>query len=362
MTDELLELMTGANTSRRERTVFDLELFLRLNEEYRSKPVISTPRRMDGVSRRALARQRAAMLEERVGIRDQRVLEVGCGAGDMADVLAREYGCEVLGLDIARFPTWEQFKHPKLTLKVLDISRDDVSGLGRFGRIVSLVVWEHIRHPFSALKVCRELLDPDGTFYLRANLHRSAVASHLYRDVCFPWPHLLFADSAFEEFYQHIGKQPCRPSWVNRLTYAEYLLYFDMLGFSVDREWLRARPLDEVFYKRFEDVLSRYPLFDLTHDFFDVVLKCNRKQRSRETGKDSELDARIEDLIRAIGRGLTGEVTSECTPEHVLRRALATLDTRSYRLTRRLAARPRSLGYWLTLPVDLMCIVLRRLP
>jgi hypothetical protein len=33
------------------------------------------------------------------------------------------------------------------------------------------------------------------------------------------------------------------------------------------------RELDIAFYRRFEDVLGRYPRFDLTKDFFTVVLE-----------------------------------------------------------------------------------------
>lgn len=251
---------------------FDLRLFIQLNEEYRHRPIVSKPRDLDDTSRQQRAASRAEKCHKRVDLRCKRVIEVGCGEGDLSLVLARDYASDVLGVDVREYPAWRQAVHPNLELRVLDISREHGLARAGFERIVSLVVWEHVRHPFSALKACRELLAPDGVFYLRANLHRSAIASHRYREVFFPWSHLLFTDEVFEQYYRHIGMQEQRPAWVNALTYADYLRYFRLLGFEVQQTWLAQRSLDEGLYSRFEDVLGRYPRFDLTLDFFDVVL------------------------------------------------------------------------------------------
>lgn len=253
-------------------TRFDLDLFLQLNKEYKNKPVRETVRQADRKSRGLHAEERAAMLGERMGVRGVRVLEVGCWRGDLPAVLARDYECEVVGVDIQEYPAWKEFDHPNLTLRVLDIGLEHDLEPESFDCIVSLVAWEHVQHPYSTLKACRNLLKPRGRFYLRANLYRGPLASHRYRDVYFPWPHLLFTDEVFEQFYQHEGMRPRRPSWVNKLTYPHYLLFFEMTGFAIEQEWLASRPLDEEFYKRFEDVLSRYPVLDLTTDFFDVLL------------------------------------------------------------------------------------------
>lgn len=56
---------------------------------------------------------------------------------------------------------------------------------------------------------------------LSANLYRGPQASHRYREVFFPWPHLLFEDGVFEAYYRHIGMRPARPAWFNRLTAAD---------------------------------------------------------------------------------------------------------------------------------------------
>ena len=380
MADEILEQNLDVGAATLQRTDFNLDLFLQLNEEYKDKPVLAAPRRTDDKYRQQLAAQRGALLQERVDMRGKRVLEVGCGAGDLSAVLARDYDCKVRGVDIVPYATWEQDGHRNLTLSVLDVSGDHDLAPRTFDRIVSLVVWEHVRHPFSALKACRDLLQPDGIFYLRANLYRSAVASHLYREVFFPWPHLLFPDSVFEELYRHLGKNPKRPSWVNKLTYADYQRYFELLGFIVEREWLSYRPLDEEFYKRFEDVLSRYPIFDLTHEYLDVTLTVdpyartdavNRyRPRQRKTFQmlerhyrsrpPAQANLRVERWIERIQQRLPSHLQCLDDPGAALEQVVKLLDTRSYRLAQRLAQRPRGWRYWASLPSDMLRITLSR--
>ena len=62
-------------------------------------------------------------------------------------------------------------------------------------------------------------------------------------------------------------------AWVNRLTWAQYERYFREVGFRMLALRFRETPLDEEFYRRFEDVLGRYPRWELTRDFFEVVLE-----------------------------------------------------------------------------------------
>jgi 2-polyprenyl-3-methyl-5-hydroxy-6-metoxy-1,4-benzoquinol methylase len=261
---------------------YDLELFLELNREYKSKPVIPKPRELTSEYRTNLSRRRASQIHESIGLKGKSVIEVGCGGGEFSRVLTDEYGCKVIGIDIVKYPTWADLRNENVQLLICDLGKKEswkriLSIAGHpVDRIVSLVVWEHTRHPYTMLDSCYHLLKSKGLFYLRANLYRSAIASHRYREVYFPWPHLLFSDEVFEAFYRKVLNDPSvmiRTSWLNKLTYAQYLLYFKKIGFIVKQEWLRNRELDKEFYKRFEEKLGAYPLFDLTLDFFNVVLK-----------------------------------------------------------------------------------------
>lgn len=255
---------------------YDLELFRELNAAYANRPVVKEPRSLDAAERRSYAKSRAELLERRVRIRGKRVLEIGCGAGDLSRELAEGYGARVVGVDIAEYPVWKDLSSSRLRLLQGDLAdagfAERVAAEGPFDRIVSLVVWEHVKHPHALLAAAHRLLSKRGRFYLRANLYRSSVASHLYREVYFPWAHLLFEDEVFRRFYESIGLPPQTPAWLNKLCYAHYLLYFREIGFDMTREWLTRRPLDRELYDRFAERLSRYPVFDLTLEFFDVIL------------------------------------------------------------------------------------------
>jgi 2-polyprenyl-3-methyl-5-hydroxy-6-metoxy-1,4-benzoquinol methylase len=261
---------------------YDLELFLELNREYASKPVIPKPPELTSEYRTSHSRKRAYQIHKSMDLKGKRVIEVGCGGGEFSRVLADEYGCKVIGIDIVEFPTWAGLRSENVQLMTYDLGKKEdwkqllkVAG-GPVDRIVSLVVWEHTKHPYAMLKSCYHLLKLKGLFYLRANLYRSAIASHIYREVYFPWPHLLFSDEIFEQFYEQINNNVTgitRPCWLNKLTYAQYLLYFKEIGFEVKWNKLTHRQIDEEFYERFEEKLSAYPRFDLSLDFFDVVLR-----------------------------------------------------------------------------------------
>jgi SAM-dependent methyltransferase len=279
---------------------FDVDLFASLNEEYADTPLLPKPRSvaLDDLAEGALRRLRQV---ERAGVplRGARVLEIGCGAGALSRVLAEEYDCEVVGLDIVTKPAWDQLKGPRVDLRVQDISTGDIEGLGQFDAIVSFVVLEHVVHPFAMLTSVEKLLRPGGRAYLSGNLYRGPMASHRYREVYFPWPHLLFTDDVFRQYYETVLNRPgVRASWVNKLTHAHYETYLSAIGFTRYSTTLSPPRFDEAFYERFADVLSRYPRYDLAHDFIYLVLG---PRADALTSEDPDVRiATLEGRVRAL--------------------------------------------------------------
>lgn len=251
----------------------DLDLFLELNREYADRPLVPRPRVLSTAPLLETSRRRAAQLDKIHGLSGKRILEVGCGRGHFSHVLATEFDCDVVGVDIGDYPSWAELTGPRVDLRKHDISQENNAALGHFDLIVTYSVWEHIQHPFAALRAARDLLAPDGAFFLYANLYRGPKASHRYREVFFPWPHLLFTDQVFEDFYVSQGMPPSRPAWVNKLTVAQYEQYFRQLDLEATDMRLTGSPFDEEFYERFSDNLSRYPRYDLSHDFINVTLR-----------------------------------------------------------------------------------------
>jgi len=263
---------------------YDIHLLEQLNEEYRSKPVQSTFIQYDPESQLELASKRLHELSEIVDLKERNVLEIGCGKGYLSKVLADEYGCSVVGIDIYEDVEWQKLRNrPNLDYLVLDLSQSNPFTVESFDLIVSFVAWEHMMHPFTMLKECCRILKSDGKMYIHANLYRAPRASHLYRDIYFPFPHLLFPEEVIAEFCLKNGvskKYFDQYYYRNKLTYGQYKEYFELLNLGIEYEQLWKTPLDMDFYERFKDKLEKYPRFDLELEVFNVLLVKDSKGSS----------------------------------------------------------------------------------
>lgn len=303
---------------------FDLGLFLELNAEYADTPLVPAPRTFTPEALSEQATNRARTIENRIGVVGQRVLEVGCGRGHLGETLTAAGAREYVGVDVVDYDTWPRTRRGDLELVRRDISTEPSEDLGRFDRIVSLAVLEHVVHPHAMLAAMYERLRPGGLLYLSANLYRGPKASHRYRQVFFPWPHLLFEDAVWREFYRQEHGRDETFSWVNKLTFAQYEEYFRRIGFERHKVWRTPSTFDEDFYRRFEDRLSRYPRSDLAHDFVFAVLERPAASDDGPAGGDPSA-------------ALRGEVAA-------LRAELAAVRaSRSWRVTRPLRALSRRL-------------------
>lgn len=252
---------------------YDLALFEQLNAEYRDKRVVRNPQ---GKAPKSYAERAASVLERvqrYVDIEDRAVVELGCGEGWLTSLLVPEAGARsATGIDVREGRHWDRHDRRSASYMVGDLSQDDLLEEQSADLVISSVVFEHVRRPLQMLSALHRVLRPNGQAWLRFNLYRGPKASHTYREVFFPWPHLLFRDSVCVDFYaKHHGRRRAF-SWVNKLTAAEYCLVSREAGFSTTKVDLHCAPIDVEFYCRFEDVLGRYPALDLETDFMTLVL------------------------------------------------------------------------------------------
>lgn len=252
---------------------FTVELLESLNQEYSENPLVKSPPTYDAPSLEAAAKKRVKWVHSMVDLRDKRVLEIGCGSGLESWFTAHGLDSEVNGVDIVEWTTWASLQSDRVKFTVADLATDHPFPPESFHRVMSFTVWEHVRKPYELLEETFRLLKPGGLAWIRANLYLGPKASHRYRNIHFPWPHLLFDDAVIAEWDRRHGRETTGAAWVNRLSWCHYRSAFERIGFRLIHLSFDETPIDEAFYSRFENILSRYPRWDLSKDFFLVVLQ-----------------------------------------------------------------------------------------
>lgn len=259
---------TGAKPDR-----YDIDLLEELNAEYELKQLVAAPRSTASGDMFSAAQRRVRWAHNHVDLRNKRVLEIGCGNGVEVWTMANNLGCDAHGIDVVELGSWGTLAGDRSHFTCGDMAVDNPFPENTFDRVVSYTVWEHVLHPHRLLEETFRVLKPGGLAWIRANLYAGPKASHRYRDIYFPWPHLLFTDEVVREWDVKHGRRPKGLSWVNRLSMHHYRNYFLDVGFTVRRLSIQVSEFDEPFYRRFEDVLGRFPRTDLTQDFFLAVLE-----------------------------------------------------------------------------------------
>lgn len=255
--------------------IYDRYLFKTLNDLYEATPLVPQPREITPQSLFAQADKRIAYLEKHFGgMEGADVLEVGCGRGETAVRLAECGNCRVTGVDANAYPEWSERQSDAVRLVEVDLTEHNPFAPESFDYIISFAVLEHVQQPLAMLEAMHGLLKPGGRMYMTANLYRGPMASHRYREVFFPWPHLLFDDAVFIRFYRdRDGRQGVTPAWVNKLTHLHYLDKVQRLGFEILKCTYSTRPFDQDFYECFAEKLGRYPKEDLEKDFINLMLR-----------------------------------------------------------------------------------------
>jgi len=252
---------------------FDVQLFEALNEEYATRPVVPAAPEYDHDTLVGRSVARLQRMHRTIDLADRKILVFGCGNGYEVWFLSHAFNAEAWGIDLAERAAWEPLADDRTHFVLADVVRDAPFADAMFDRIISTNVFEHVEHPISTLAALYRVLRPGGLAFITANLYRGPLASHRYREVTFPWPHLLFEDDVFRAFYRRRGLPEQDAEWVNRLTWEQYRAEMLRSGFRIERERLLTKPIDEPFYRRFEAILGRYPRADLERDFFEVVLR-----------------------------------------------------------------------------------------
>ena len=110
----------------------------------------------------------------------QRVLDVGCGGGILADSMAR-CGADVLGIDLStkalRVAQLHALEAQTPSLKYREVSAEEIANEqpGSFDVVTCMEMLEHVPDPASVVRACAALVKPGGWVFF-STIHRSAKA------------------------------------------------------------------------------------------------------------------------------------------------------------------------------------------
>ncbi len=112
---------------------------------------------------------RLKWINDRVGLKDKRVLDVGCGGGILAESMAA-LDAEVTGIDLGDAPLAVAKLHQKESGVKIDYRRVSAEALAReqpggFDVVTCLEMLEHVPEPASTVAACAQLVKPGGQVF-----------------------------------------------------------------------------------------------------------------------------------------------------------------------------------------------------
>lgn len=113
---------------------------------------------------------RLEWIESVCPLRGQRVLDVGCGGGILADAMARK-GADVLGIDLAEKSLKVAQLHaletqtPRVAYRLVAAEALAVESPGHFDVVTCMEMLEHVPDPASVVRACATLVKPGGRVF-----------------------------------------------------------------------------------------------------------------------------------------------------------------------------------------------------
>ncbi len=176
------------------------------------------------------------------GLQDLEILDVGTGAGILAESMARAGG-HVLGIDLAEEAIGEARRHARETgvqagYRVVDVESLAAECPGSFDVVTCMEMLEHVPDPASVVQSCARLLKPGGYAFF-ATLNRNPK-SYLMAIIGAEYVLSLLPRGT------HDYEKFIRPSELLEMTRESGLHMLDLKGMTYDPWKRRARITQDV--------------------------------------------------------------------------------------------------------------------
>jgi len=125
---------------------------------------------------------RLKLIDETVGLRDKKVLDVGCGGGILAESMA-EKGAQVTAIDLAEALIDVAELHSldsgiQLDYQLISVEQLAEQQPGQFDAVTCMEMLEHVPDPSAIIQACSTLVKPGGYVFL-STLNRNPKSSLL---------------------------------------------------------------------------------------------------------------------------------------------------------------------------------------
>ena len=198
--------------------------------------------------------------------------DVGCGHGACPKIFS-DFGCKrSVGIDIQEHKYWSEFVEGTDNLEYIckDISKEQPEE--KFQLVTSYSAFEHFDNPPLMLKSMMNMVEPGGYLYiLFSPIWNSTDGHHNYRQIQFPWYHLIFSDEVINECHARLSV-PETGIGFNKWS------AFDFMNLFLGAREMRIVHFQTLFNFRhfyfavnFRELLSQYTLEELMTSGFEIA-------------------------------------------------------------------------------------------
>lgn len=120
-------------------------------------------------------------IDERVGLKGKKVIDIGCGGGLVSEGMARR-GATVTGIDLGEAPLAVARLHAQkdgIEVEYLNIAAEEIAAqrAGQYDAVTCLEMLEHVPDPGAVIAACAKLVKPGGqVFFSTINRNPKAFA------------------------------------------------------------------------------------------------------------------------------------------------------------------------------------------